>query len=73
MAAATLVQTAGDVVGDDDAPEHDTGAAAATLLSSASEYDIDVLSRRIWSRIRREMRSELLVDRERAGALADHR
>jgi hypothetical protein len=43
------------------------------LLSSASDHDVDVLSRRIWSRIRREMRSELLVDRERAGALADHR
>jgi hypothetical protein len=46
-------------------------AAASTLLSSASEHDIDALSRRIWSRIRREMRTELLIDRERAGVLAD--
>jgi hypothetical protein len=35
--------------------------------------DIDHLSRRLWSRIRREMRTELLVDRERAGSLADIR
>jgi hypothetical protein len=73
MAAATLARAADDVIRDDDADEPDTGAAAAVLLSSASDHDVDVLSRRIWSRIRREMRSELLVDRERAGALADHR
>jgi hypothetical protein len=46
---------------------------AARIFAAASEVDIDNLSRRLWSRIRREMRTELLVDRERAGSLADIR
>ncbi len=74
MAAATVAQAAAGTIGDDlDESELDTEAAASALLSSANDHDIDVLSRRIWSRIRREMRSELLIDRERAGVLADHR
>lgn len=57
---------------DEDVPEHDRQqGAASTLLSAASEHDIDALSRQVWSRIRREMRTELLIDRERAGVLAD--
>jgi len=47
--------------------------AARRIFAAASDVDIDVLSRRLWSRIRREMRSELLIDRERAGSLADIR
>ena len=47
--------------------------AAGRLFAAASEVDIDVLSRRLWSRMRRELRTELLVDRERAGSLADIR
>jgi hypothetical protein len=46
---------------------------AGRIFAAASEVDIDNLSRRLWSRIRREMRTELLVDRERAGSLADIR
>ena len=47
--------------------------AAGRIFAAASDVDIDNLSRRLWSRIRREMRTELLVDRERAGSLADIR
>ena len=46
---------------------------AGRIFAAASEVDIDNLSRRLWSRIRREMRTELIVDRERAGSLADIR
>lgn len=56
---------------DDEWARHE--AAAGHIFAAASELDIDALSRRIWGRIRREMRSELLVDRERAGVLADAR
>jgi hypothetical protein len=45
--------------------------AASRVLAAATDLDIDALSRRIWSRIRREMRTELLIDRERSGTLAD--
>jgi hypothetical protein len=38
-----------------------------------SELDLDRLTRRLWLRIRRELRTELLIDRERAGVLADMR
>ena len=47
--------------------------AARRIFAAATEVDIDVLSRRLWSRLRRELRTELLVDRERAGSLADIR
>jgi hypothetical protein len=45
--------------------------AAGRVFAAATDLDIDALSRRIWSRIRREMRTELLIDRERSGTLAD--
>jgi hypothetical protein len=60
-------------------PDHDDEMnpqdeeAARRIFAAASEVDIDVLSRRLWSRLRRELRTELLVDRERAGSLADIR
>ncbi len=50
--------------------DHD-GRAAHRIFAAASELDMDVLTRRLYGRIRRELRSELLIDRERAGALAD--
>jgi hypothetical protein len=60
-----------DEPGDD---ERDVDAeVAADIFSAASDLDIDALSRKVWRRIRREMRTELLIDRERAGSLADMR
>ncbi len=46
---------------------------AGRIFSAASDLDLEVLSRRLWGRIRREIRNELLIDRERAGVLADVR
>jgi hypothetical protein len=48
-------------------------AERAHLVESLNELDLDRLTRRLWSRMRRELRGELLIDRERAGALADMR
>lgn len=45
----------------------------ARVVEDLTEVDLDRLTRRLWSRIRRELRSELLIDRERAGVLADVR
>lgn len=76
-ATGALVGAAASVAGaarrdEGDRPDHDREqGAASSLFASASELDIDALSRRVWSRIRREMRAELLIDRERAGVLAD--
>jgi len=82
-----LAAAAGAVIGHHLGDHHDAGQhegahndsfaedeeAAGRLFAAASDVDIDNLSRRMWSRIRREMRTELLVDRERAGSLADIR
>ena len=46
---------------------------AGRIFSAATDLDLELLSRRLWSRIRRQIRSELLIDRERAGVLADVR
>ena len=46
---------------------------AETVIDSLTEIDLDKLTRRLYGRIRRELRSELLIDRERAGSLADIR
>jgi hypothetical protein len=43
------------------------------VVESLSELDLDRLTRRMWMRIRRELRTEMLIDRERAGVLADMR
>jgi hypothetical protein len=81
LIGAGLAGLAGGVVGaglasafepDGDSFAHDE-EAAHRILTAASDLDIDALSRRIWTRIRREMRTELIVDRERAGSLADVR
>ena len=46
---------------------------AGRIFAAATDLDLELLSRRLWSRIRRQIRSELLIDRERAGVLADVR
>ena len=48
-------------------------APATNVVEDLSEIDLERLTRRLWTRIRRELRGELLIDRERAGALADVR
>ena len=41
------------------------------IIASMSDLDVEMLSRRMYGRIRRTLRRELLIDRERAGTLAD--
>ncbi len=60
------------------APQHevdDDGSDPADALGAAvadiSELDLEALSRRLYGRLRRDLRRELLIDRERAGSLAD--
>ena len=50
-----------------------TEEVTGNLVETLSEIDLDRLTRRLWTRIRRELRGELLIDRERAGVLADMR
>ncbi len=40
---------------------------------AAPEVDLDDLARRVYGRVRTQLRSELLIDRERAGLLTDFR
>ena len=47
--------------------------AAATGPSQASESEMDELARKLYDRIRGRLKTELLVDRERAGFLTDLR
>lgn len=46
---------------------------AGRVVDSLSEIDLEVLTRKLYRRIRTHLRIELLTDRERAGALADVR
>ncbi len=46
---------------------------SANVVESLTELDLEVLTRKLWRRVRREIRGELLIDRERAGVLADFR
>jgi hypothetical protein len=39
----------------------------------AAPLDIDDLARRVYGQVRTQLRSELLIDRERAGLLTDFR
>lgn len=49
-----------------------TGATAGGgAAAGGSERELDELARRLYDRIRSRLRTELLVDRERAGALSD--
>jgi hypothetical protein len=64
------------------APTSGAGGAAGSAISTAvsplgthngSETDMDELARKLYDRIRTRLKSELLVDRERAGFLTDLR
>ena len=46
---------------------------ASLVVDSMSEIDLEVLTRRLYRRLRTHIRQELLIDRERSGALADIR
>ena len=48
-------------------------AASPAGTHNGSETDIDELARKLYDRIRTRLKSELLVDRERAGFLTDLR
>jgi hypothetical protein len=54
-------------------PHVSAGPAAATGPSQASESEMDELARKLYDRIRGKLKTELLVDRERAGFLTDLR
>ena len=49
----------------------DDQTAASRVFDAASDLDLDQLARRLYGRFRRDLRRELLIDRERAGTLAD--
>ena len=49
----------------------EAGTANASPVLAASEADLDLLARRMYGRLRDRLARELLLDRERAGALAD--
>jgi hypothetical protein len=58
------------------APVPATQAAAAGAVPTAEEpapIDLDDLARRVYGQVRTQLRSELLIDRERAGLLTDFR
>jgi hypothetical protein len=59
------------------APADETGGSTASPAAGpaggGSEKDVDELARRLYERIRSRLSHELLVDRERAGALTDLR
>jgi hypothetical protein len=48
-------------------------AEAASVAEEAAPIDIDDLARRVYGQVRTQLRSELLIDRERAGLLTDFR
>jgi hypothetical protein len=52
-------------------PADSAGAARAT--EEAAPIDLDDLARRVYGQVRTQLRSELLIDRERAGLLTDFR
>ena len=48
-------------------------APAAPATEEVAPIDLDDLARRIFGQVRTQLRSELLIDRERAGLLTDFR
>jgi hypothetical protein len=50
-----------------------SGPAASVASSEGSEAQMDELARKLYDRIRSRLKTELLVDRERAGFLTDLR
>jgi hypothetical protein len=56
------------------APANSADAAgAARATEEAAPIDLDDLARRVYGQVRTQLRSELLIDRERAGLLTDFR
>jgi hypothetical protein len=53
--------------------EQPAGGAGSGEPPEPPELDLDDLARRLYERIRRRLRAELLIDRERAGLIADLR
>ncbi len=63
-------------VADGGAPDQhptDQQELAGQLFAAATDLDLEMLARRLYGRFRRDLRRELLIDRERAGVLADAR
>jgi hypothetical protein len=56
------------------APSSNAPAAASVpVVPEAAPIDLDDLARRVYGQVRTQLRSELLIDRERAGLLTDFR
>jgi hypothetical protein len=55
------------------AAETPANAPAAPVTQEAAPIDLDDLARRVYGQVRTQLRSELLIDRERAGLLTDFR
>ncbi len=55
------------------AAETPAPAPAAPATEEAAPIDLDDLARRVYGQVRTHLRSELLIDRERAGLLTDFR
>jgi hypothetical protein len=71
-AGAAVTTGVGRLLDDGDAHDADE-LMARRVFAAATDIDLDSLTRRLYSRIRRELRTELIVDRERSGSLADMR
>lgn len=71
--AAGSAPGAGGAPGGDAGPPGGGGAAIAAPVPGQSEKELDELARKLYDRIRYHLRSELLIDRERAGVLTDLR
>jgi hypothetical protein len=55
------------------APVIPAAAPVAPAAEEAAPIDLDDLARRVYGQVRTQLRSELLIDRERAGLLTDFR
>jgi len=64
---------ASDAPAADVSPAAAAGATATATPAGDSEKDMDELAGKLYDRIRGRLRTELLVDRERAGLLTDWR
>ena len=50
-----------------------TATESAPIVHEAAPIDLDDIARRVYGQVRTQLRSELLIDRERAGLLTDFR
>ncbi len=71
MATALAAGTTATLVADRVADDRDDEELARHVFAAASDLDLELLARRLYGRFRRDLRRELLIDRERAGTLAD--